>query len=213
MKQQETEYAPIQMCQSQPTAESPEEVALPRVPNEPQLIVACPTDAVVTSERQYPCPPLPNYITQEDSDAPANNTRARRGATRSITQETILQCMEVSSASFNPKNLASRKFPLQFLCEMAGAVMDTNGDLLQYRHLIKRPEYREVWGGAYGKEVGRLAQGLPGVVEGTNTINFIHKHEVPDDRYKDVTYGQIVCIIERRRTTHTEHDWSLAAIG
>ena len=39
--------------------------------------------------------------------------------------------------------------------------MDANGELLQYRHLIARPEYRRVWGNAFGKEVGRLAQGLP----------------------------------------------------
>ena len=71
--------------------------------------------------------------------------------------------------------------------------MDANGDLLQYRHLMARPEYREVWGGAYGKELGRLAQGLPGICDGTDTIDFIHKNEVPNDRFKDVTYGQIVC--------------------
>ena len=82
---------------------------------------------------------------------------------------------------------------MQLLYELAGAVMDVNGELLQYRHLIKRPEYREIWGRAYGNEVGRLAQGLPGRVEGTDTIRFIPKHEVPSDRFKDVTYGQIVC--------------------
>ena len=71
--------------------------------------------------------------------------------------------------------------------------MDANGDLLQYRHLMKRPEYRVVWGSAYGKELGRLAQGLPGICDGTDTIDFIYKNEVPNDRFKDVTYGQIVC--------------------
>ena len=48
-------------------------------------------------------------------------------------------------------------------------------------------------GGAFGKEVGRLAQGLDGVVEGTDTIDFITKSEVPTDRWKDVTYASIVC--------------------
>ena len=71
--------------------------------------------------------------------------------------------------------------------------MDANGELLQYRHLIKRKEYREVWSRSYGNELGRLAQGLPGRVEGTNTLYFILKSEVPSDRFKDVTYGQIVC--------------------
>ena len=39
--------------------------------------------------------------------------------------------------------------------------------------------------------MGRLAQGLKGRVEGTNTIYFINKNEVLQDQWKDVTYGRI----------------------
>ena len=42
-----------------------------------------------------------------------------------------------------------------------------------------------------GKEVGRLAQGLKGRVEGTNTIFFIDKSEIPNDRLRDCTYVRI----------------------
>eukprot|EP00804_Cyclotella_cryptica_P019948 CCRYP_007857-RA/>CCRYP_007857-RA protein AED:0.46 eAED:0.46 QI:0/-1/0/1/-1/1/1/0/132 len=45
---------------------------------------------------------------------------------------------------------------------------------------------------AYGKELGRLAQGIPGTVKGTNTIVFIAYNEIPLQRRKDVTYGRIV---------------------
>ena len=48
-------------------------------------------------------------------------------------------------------------------------------------------------GWAFGKEVGRLDQVLPGIVEGTDTLNFIFKHEILSDRFKDVTYALIVC--------------------
>ena len=41
--------------------------------------------------------------------------------------------------------------------------------------------------------MGRLSQGLPGIVEVTNTLNLIFKHEIPSDRFKDVTYARIVC--------------------
>ena len=83
---------------------------------------------------------------------------------------------------------------MAFLAEIAGAVLDgATGELLEYRHLLKNPAYREVWGGAYGKEVGRLAQGLDGVVDGTDTIDFISKSDVPPDRWRDVTYARIVC--------------------
>ena len=77
--------------------------------------------------------------------------------------------------------------------------MDKNGEMLEYRHLIKRPEYREVWGKSYGNEIGRLAQGMKGRVEGTNTMFFINKHEVPQERFKDCTYGRIVYDYKERK--------------
>ena len=58
---------------------------------------------------------------------------------------------------------------------------------------MQQDEYKEIWGHGYGNEIGRLAQGMPGRVDGTDTIHFIHKHEVPRDRFRDVTYGKINC--------------------
>ena len=46
------------------------------------------------------------------------------------------------------------------LFEMAGAIMDVNGNLLEYRHLMKREEYQNIWGKSYGNELGRLEQGI-----------------------------------------------------
>ena len=83
---------------------------------------------------------------------------------------------------------------MKLFCELAGAVLGKEtGDLLEYRHLIKHSNHKKVWGDAFGKEVGRLAQGLPGIVEGTDTLNLIFKNEIPADRFKDVTYSRIVC--------------------
>ena len=59
--------------------------------------------------------------------------------------------------------------------------------------MSNNPITKKIWGGAFGKEVGCLAQGFPGIVEGTETINFIFKNETPADRFKDVTYAHIVC--------------------
>ena len=53
-----------------------------------------------------------------------------------------------------------------------------------------------MWGKSFGDEVGRLAQGMPGRVEGTDTLFFIHQHEVPPDRRKDVTYDRICCNVQ-----------------
>ena len=99
---------------------------------------------------------------------------------------------------------AGRWYPLQFLCDFANAVLDgETGELLEYRHLIQCPKYREAWSTSFGNEIGWLAQGMPGRVEGTNTIFFIPKASVPVDRWKDITYSRIVCNIrDNKMETH-----------
>ncbi len=42
-------------------------------------------------------------------------------------------------------------------------------------------------------EFGRLAQGVGTRIKGTNTIHFIQKNQVPQERVKDVTYGSFSC--------------------
>jgi len=49
----------------------------------------------------------------------------------------------------------------------------------------------ENWKKATIKEIGRIAQGMPDVVEGTNTLRFIHHKEKPVDRI--ASYCRIVC--------------------
>ena len=149
-------------------------------------------DIVITQDDDNEPPQL---VPPDPKASPAFNTRSQRGS-RNITQDVMLMTMEISSTSklIMPKNAASRKYPLEFLCELAGAVLDGDtGELMEYRHLMKHPKYRQVWGYAFGTEIGRLAQGLKGRVEGTDTFFFIHKHEVPRDRLKDVTYDRICC--------------------
>ena len=46
---------------------------------------------------------------------------------------------------------------------------------------MAHPEYRVVWVKSYAEKLGRLSQGLPGVVDGTDTFDFIYKNEVPFD--------------------------------
>jgi hypothetical protein len=82
-----------------------------------------------------------------------------------------------------------RRYPTNMLHT---GLNDKTGELMEYRHLVSNPKYRDIWRNAYGKEIGRLAQGVPRIVKGTDTIVFIHKTSVPQDRWKDVTYGHIV---------------------
>ena len=74
----------------------------------------------------------------------------------------------------------------------AGAVIDEDiGKALEYRDLIKKDKYRDIWSTSLENELGRLSQGIRNV-KGTNTILFISKSEIPKDRLKDITYGRTV---------------------
>ena len=102
----------------------------------------------------------------------------------------------VGASESTPTSLKAlrRQCPLKFLTDFAGSVLDAEtGELLKHRHLIKRSKRKNAWGYSFGNEIGRLTQGIPGRVEGTNTIFFIHRDDVPTDRWKDVTHAQIVC--------------------
>ena len=56
-----------------------------------------------------------------------------------------------TSYQIDPHKEASRKYPLKLFCELAVAVLDEEtGDLLEYRHLVKHPNHKKVWGGSFG---------------------------------------------------------------
>ena len=87
-----------------------------------------------------------------------------------------------------------------FLTNFSGSVLDGETcELLEYRHLIKSPKYKDDWGFSFGKKLGRLAQGMPRHNNGTNNLFFINKDEVPANRYKDITYGKIVCNVRPQK--------------
>jgi hypothetical protein len=74
------------------------------------------------------------------------------------------------------------------------AVLDkSTGKLLNYRQLLRHPVYQGDWTISSANEFGRLAQGVGGRIKGTDTIRFIRKSDIPQDRRKDVTYGRFVC--------------------
>ena len=71
---------------------------------------------------------------------------------------------------------------------------------------MRHPDYKGPWSLSSANEFGRLANGVGGRIKNpTNTIKFIHKHDVPHDRRKDVTYGQFVCTVrpEKAKSNRT----------
>ncbi len=91
-------------------------------------------------------------------------------------------------APFTARQAASRKYPLQFLCNLAYAVLDNEtGNLLEYHHLMKHPKYKNVWTKSFGTEISCLATT-------TETISFVKKDKISDDRKGNETYARIVCV-------------------
>ena len=129
-----------------------------------------------------------HYITQDvEDDDPlplTYNTRSHarhqttsRRTTRSVTQELLMSTIEIEN---NP-------------IDTINAILNPDtGQLMEYRHLKADPNYQSAWGISYGNELGRLFQGMPNRVKGTNTAYFVHSDDIPADQWKDVTYGQIV---------------------
>ena len=149
-------------------------------------------DAHVDEEVQ--CEPAP------EASGPASRTSSRAGSgQRTVTQEVLFTVTDISGVGYEltPKSTASRKFPEQFFSEIAAAVLDGDtGELLEYRHLMKNPKYKAIWGNSFRNEVGRLAQGMPGRIskeKATNTMFFIAQDDIPPDRRRDVTYAKVVC--------------------
>ena len=63
----------------------------------------------------------------------------------------------------------------------AMAIMDADtGQLLNYCQLMQSTQYRDAWSLSLAYEFGQLANGVGGHINNpTNTIQFIHQHEVP----------------------------------
>jgi Reverse transcriptase (RNA-dependent DNA polymerase). len=102
-----------------------------------------------------------------------------------------------------PLHTRNTRAATQFRLQHMNNVLDPNtGNQLEYRQLIaKNSPSRDIWLQSMGNEIGRLAQGIPGRVTGTNTIFFIPKSAVPPKR--KVTYARIVPAIRpQKEETH-----------
>ncbi len=149
-----------------------------------------PTFQVEDENNAATAPQAIPQITQDEYDSPPSANTCQQRKVRKLMQDFMLQCMEIPGykAPFTPKQAASRKYPLQFLCNLAYAVLDDEtGDLLEYRHLIKHPKYKDVLTKSFSKEIVRLATM-------TETIFFIQKDAIPQERQGDETYARIVCV-------------------
>ena len=70
------------------------------------------------------------------------------------TLEAMVSCVMENKLELTPRAAAGLKSP----CQMLNVVLNEDtGELMEYRHLIGNPKYREIWGQSFGNELGRLA--------------------------------------------------------
>ena len=153
-----------------------------------RLIVAWPREQIVQSSPKKTLKPSlrpSKYVV--GSDSIAARVKAKHASPQALPDP----------SSIAERVAARRRGPQ---VESAHAVLDQEtGKLLEYRQLLKHPRFKDVRNRSAADEFGRLAQGIGGRVKGTDTIRFIHKHEVPQDRFKDVTYIKFVCSIRTEK--------------
>ena len=65
----------------------------------------------------------------------------------------MLACLETEQLELTPDNLARRKSPMQILNTV---VDEETGELMEMRHLMNIPKYRNLWGKSYGDKLGQL---------------------------------------------------------
>ncbi len=105
---------------------------------------------------------------------------------------------DTKSIAEHVKEQRLMKKPVQLKIAMPVLDQET-GKLLEYHQLLVNPRYKDVWSLSAADEFGMLTQGIKGIVKPTDTICFINKHEVPQDRFKDNTYIKYACQIRTKK--------------
>lgn len=151
--------------------------------------------------RDWKIPPLPDSRTARDykqyKDTPGihdSNILLPTVTTR-VTRSRLLSAPFSGGLAKAASLLALNSSAFQTtLHEGLAVTHHKTGRQLEYRHLITDAYYKDDWLISGANEFGRLAQGIPSRgIEGTDTIFFIHAHEVPSAR--TVTYARIVCSV------------------
>ncbi|EJK62784.1 hypothetical protein THAOC_16590 [Thalassiosira oceanica] len=126
-----------------------------------------------TTPQRAPTPP--------DDEPIACRTRSRHKL--SPLEAALHTVLALEPTSSNARALAGRRLPR---AAFATALAD--------------PTVRDAWQHSAANEYGRLFQGIGGrIKDPTNTCAFIHKNEVPEDRFKDVTYGKFECTVRPQK--------------
>jgi hypothetical protein len=127
------------------------------------------------------------------------NTRARARQHSANQAHTLKQRIFRSIAFTSNQAFATPLTQAPQTMPMVDAVINEDTDAsLEYRHLIQDETTFHVWNKVAANEFGRLAQGVGGRIEGSNTIFFIPRKAV--HKGKVITYGRFVVDIRPNKS-------------
>jgi hypothetical protein len=131
--------------------------------------------------------------TSKPSQPPvANSIAARAKSLRASSMVMLINKIE--------SKLSIAEWVKAYCREQIHTVMDMEtGKLLKYRKLMCHPKFKDIWNTSTANEFRHLAQCIGRRVKGTDTIWFIHKAEVPADRWKDITYIKFACTVQTKK--------------
>ena len=99
------------------------------------------------------------------------------------------QVQHLAKHAFPPQYFTAALVAVSLESEALAVTYINSGKELNYRQLLKHPEYIKEWSKSSSKTFERLADGCTGRVKLTDTILFLHQHEVPQNRKINATYG------------------------
>ena len=181
--------------QSIPTVPSGQSV--PRVPaHKPNI---APSKSTTPKAKRATSSPARN--TRSKASPPAANTRSRAKTLKGLALAVEKKAKRRTGQQKRVLRRLTRAVErVEEEVFQALAVLDHDtGKLLKYRQLLRDPKHKKEWSKSAANEFGRLADGVGGRVKGTQTMKFIHKHGVPKDRIKDVTYASFLCKVRNEK--------------
>ena len=138
--------------------------------------------------------------TQKVEKPPSIRTRVRTQITRMENNKQKDQASKVETTIAQLENHVQ---------QVLGVMDSDTGNILNYRQLMQNPKNKNIWSTSSANEFGRLANGVGRRIKTpTNTITLIRRKEIPHNRIKDVTYGQLICSVrpEKKEQNRTKHN-------
>jgi hypothetical protein len=165
----------------------------PRVNNSTQRTKATP---ITTATIDKPITNIPTLRVHKTRSTTTNSmpTLDKNSPTRIETKNRIREHLKAKTMARIPQQNMNLHRKVQSIKRAQLIHNKETTTYLTYHQLLCHPKYKKSWAKSAANEFGQLAHRLKdNRVKRTDTIKFIGKDQVPNDRIKGVTYGSFNC--------------------